>query len=338
MNALDTIRPDPGGRHIFVDAVARYAAQTRDGRVAAVERRLRAPLRLAVTGRPGVGRALVAAALQGPEFVTVADRQPADLRVLVVVESLKPEERELLRSSPVPTVVVLNKADLAGADPGGPLAGAHRTAVRLSASTGAAVVPMIALLARVQLTDDDVAALRVLVSEPADMTCTDAFVSAKHRLPAAQRARLLATLDRFGLAHALLAVAAGAQVPAVVRELRELSQTDRVCEQLAAAAAPVRYRRACEAVGELGVLAARTGDDALAAFLAGDEVVLGLMSAAVDVVQACGVRVDPGDSPEAHLRRAVHWRRYAGGPVSPIHHRCAGDITRGSLRLLSRSR
>ena len=53
------------GRHIFADVLARYAAQTCDGRLGAVERRVRAAVRVAVTGRQGVGPSSVAAALSG---------------------------------------------------------------------------------------------------------------------------------------------------------------------------------------------------------------------------------------------------------------------------------
>ena len=46
--------------------------------------------------------------------------------------------------------------------------------------------------------------------------------------------------------------------------------------------------------------------------------------------------VDRDDDRDAHLRRAVAWRRYSRGPVSPLHRRCAEDIVRGSLRLWER--
>ena len=85
-------------------------------------------------------------------------------------------------------------------------------------------------------------------------------------------------------------------------------------------------------------LAAQSGDKRLAAFLTTDETVLAVMAAAVDVVEAVGVAVDRGDDAAAHLRRAVHWRRYSRGPVDALHRSCGADITRGSLRLLGRTR
>jgi hypothetical protein len=61
------------------------------------------------------------------------------------------------------------------------------------------------------------------------------------------------------------------------------------------------------------------------------------MAAAVDVVEAAGLRVDLGDGEATHLRRAVTWQRYSRGPVSAVHRSCGADIARGSLRLWSRA-
>jgi hypothetical protein len=59
------------------------------------------------------------------------------------------------------------------------------------------------------------------------------------------------------------------------------------------------------------------------------------MAAAVDVLEAAGLIVDPANDPVAHRRRAVRWRRYSRGPVSAVHRACGTDIVRGSLRLWS---
>jgi hypothetical protein len=101
-----------------------------------------------------------------------------------------------------------------------------------------------------------------------------------------------------------------------------------------AAGAPVRYRRIRSVVSELHYLAVQSGDKRLVEFLSTDETVLAVMAAAVDVIEAAGVAVDPGDDAAAHLRRAVHWRRYSRGPVDALHRSCGADISRGSLRLL----
>jgi hypothetical protein len=65
-----------------------------------------------------------------------------------------------------------------------------------------------------------------------------------------------------------------------------------------------------------------------------DFAVLARMTAAVNVVESAGVPVDRGARPEDHRRRALHWARYARGPVNDLHRACATDIVRGSLRLL----
>ncbi|MGB3352381.1 MAG: hypothetical protein WBB00_06370 [Mycobacterium sp.] len=315
--------------------LADFAAHAHNPGVAAVAERFRTLSRVAVLGRPGVGRKAVAAALAA-SGVPLAD-DGADANVVVIAESLKPEERTEIADAPA-SMVVLNKADLTGADPGGPMVSAERRSARFATTLGLPVVPMIAHLATVELDTDDVAALRALVVTPADMTSTDAFCVSEHPLPTEVRGRLLARLDRFGLAHAVLAVADGATGPEVGRQLRALSGVDRVVEQLAAVGAPARYRRVCSTVRELRTLAAQSGDDRVDAFLSSDEVVIAVMAAAVEVVQASGFVVDRGDEVDAHVRRAVHWRRYERGPVDHLHQRCAADITRGSLRLLGRAR
>jgi AcrR family transcriptional regulator len=183
------------------------------------------------------------------------------------------------------------------------------------------------------LDDDLVDALRVLTGEPADLTSTDGFLSDDHRLPHDVRARLLDCLDLFGIAHGVLALRQGADAAELPAGLRRLSRIDRVVARLAAAGAEVRYRRVRSTLTRLRALAAHDVP-ALADFLAGDDAVLAVMAAAVDVVQAAGLTVDTGDEPSAHLRRARHWHRYSGGPVNAVHRDCATDICRGSLRLL----
>lgn len=301
-------------------------------------RRLAAPIRVAVCGRPGVGGRTVAAALTGAGAAVVPAGSDADVDVLVIAEAPKPEDLATVDPQRRPVVVVLNKSDLSGPGPGGPLATAHRRAARCHTVTGLPTVPMVALLADPPLTDDLVAALRTLVTEPADLTSTDGFVRCAHSLPAETRARLLATLDRFGIAHAVLALDRGATVPALAGHLRQLSQVDRVLTHVHAAAAPLRYRRLRRAIREVQAVAALSGDQRLAEVLTADDTVLAVMTAAVDVVEAAGARVDRADDPAAHLRRAVRWRRYGQGPVNALHRACAADISRGSLRLLGRSR
>ncbi|ORA34435.1 hypothetical protein [Mycobacterium aquaticum] len=292
--------------------------------------RVSAPVGIAVRGRPGVGAATVADALRAAGMV-VSDA--GEVVVLVIAEVCKPEDLALLaelRRAGVPGLIVFNKADLAGSGPGGPMATAQRRAVELRALTGVPVVPMVALLAAVTLPAELISALRTLAVQPADLTSADAFVAGEHPVPHALRARLLATLDRFGVAHASLALSRGAEADELPALLRRLSGVEDVLAALRDVAAPVRYRRVRAALAELRAL----GRDDVARFLAADDTVIAVMAAAVDVVQAHGLVVDPGTRPEAHVRRARHWRNYGRGPVDALHRSCSADIVRGSLRLL----
>ncbi|MFV9635073.1 hypothetical protein [Mycobacterium neumannii] len=288
-------------------------------------------------GREGVGRATVAAALTAAG-VAVSSDGAADVDALVIAEALKPEDRALIDESGRPAVVVLNKADLTGFGGAGPMAHAYHRAARCRALTGLPTVPMVALLADVNLTGELLDALRTLLAEPADVSSTDAFVEAPHPLPRAVRERLLGALDRFGIAHAVLALDRGASVDSLPNHLRRLSQLDRVVEHIDAAGAPLRYRKLRTAVVQLRALATQSGDPRLTDLLVTDDAALAVMTAAVDVVEAAGARVDRGDDADAHLRRATQWRRYGNGPVNALHRACAADISRGSLRLLGRSR
>ena len=326
------------GQQIFVDALTRFAEQSNTPRLTPLIARIAVPLRIAVLGRDGAGCGTVAAALTAAGATLTPDAAAADVHVVVIAESLKPEDRARLAAADRPAVTVLNKADLTGLGDGGPLTRAHRRAAEYRALTGVPTVPMVALLAIAELDQELLSALRVLVTEPADLTSTDAFVCTGHSLPPEVRRRLLATLDRFGIARAILALDDGADDATVSTLLRRDSQVDRVIEHIDAAAAPVRYRRMRSVITELHSLAVQSGDPRLAEFLSTDETVLAVMAAAVDVVEATGVCVNRGDDAAAHLRRAVQWRRYSRGPVDALHRSCGTDIARGSLRLLGQAR
>jgi hypothetical protein len=80
----------------------------------------------------------------------------------------------------------------------------------------------------------------------------------------------------------------------------------------------------------------------VAEFLAGDAVVLARRAAAADVLTAAG-EIPAGEipdgsgEPDAALRRAISFQRYARGPVAVLHRACAADIVRGELRLWRRA-
>jgi hypothetical protein len=266
--------------------------------------------------------------------VTKAPRATvADVTVTVIAEALKPEDLAQLRPATRPAVVVLNKADVIAF--GATVAAAQRRAAQCRALTGLPTVPMAGLLAVADVDDELIAALHTLASEPADLTSVDAFIACEHPLRPELRRRLLDTLDRYGIAHAVAAVGGGraCELPAV---LRRLSNLDTVVERIEAAGASVRYLRMRWAITEMSALA--TQSEEAAAFLASDDAVLGMTSAAVDVVESEGICVDRRDDPRAHLRRAVCWWRYGRGPVNSLHRSAAADICRGSLRLLGQQR
>ena len=156
--------------------------------------RLRRPVRVAVQGRHGVGAATLRTALAS-HGVSLTTDPVADVRVLVAVEALKPEERASLTDGPA-TIIVLNKADLCRSLPDGPIASATRIAAALQADTGTATVAMSALLAVAgsgSMDDETLGALRVLTRVPADLSTVDAFVTAEHPLSEGVRAPSAAT-------------------------------------------------------------------------------------------------------------------------------------------------
>ncbi|MBJ7340056.1 MAG: hypothetical protein JHC64_20300 [Mycolicibacterium sp.] len=304
-----------------------------------IVKRLRRPVRVAVCGRAGVGRGCVAAALRRRGVHVIprgAGADAFDVCVLVIAETVKPEDLAVPRSVRRPVVIALTKADLAGAGPGGPIAVARHRATAVRGMTGMSVVPVVGLLAALDggdLEPDLVAALSRFVTEPPNLTSVDAFVDDPHPVGRDVRARLLTRLDRFGIAHAVLALADGCDAAGLGDRLSQLGNLDELMVALDGASATVGYRRMHEAMAELHSLAAQSNDERLSELLASDATVLATMGAAVAVIEAAGLSVDRGDTAAAHLDRAVRWRRYGRGPVDALHRRCSADVVRGSLRL-----
>jgi hypothetical protein len=318
------------GHQFFVDELARFAAEVDDPQLSEIARRVAAPLRVAVHGRHGVGRGTVARALAGAG-VHVATSE-ADVDVYVVAEVVKPEDRDAIAAAQHPVVGVLTKADLTG-----PIAAARAHCARLSELTGVAVEPMAGLLAVASIALDDTlwAALQLLAAQPADLGSAEAFVAGPHRLPRAERQRLLETLGMVGITLAVAAARQGRSLAQLRALLCRASCVDLVIDRISAAGAEVHYRRILDALDALQTLA--VSDEQISGFLSRDDTVIARMAAAVEVVEAAGLRVDLGDGEATHLRRAVTWQRYSRGPVSAVHRSCGADIARGSLRLWSRA-
>jgi len=323
------------GHQIFIDELERFATEAADSRCAAIANRLAAPLRVAVSGRRGVGRNTVAHALAragDSRGITVTASLEADVEVYVIADVVKPEDREAITAADRPVLTVLNKADLIattqpGRHPDGPTSAARTRCAQLSARTGLPIEPLVGLLAVAALGDlvDDTiwAALQVLASRPGEQP-----------VAAELRRRLLDTLDVFGVEQALAAIRRGATRDQTRAVLRRLSCIDDVVDKIESVGAQVRYRRVLDAVAELQMLAVT--DRRVGEFLSRDDTVVARMAAAVDVVEDAGMNVDRCDSAAAYLRRAVGWQRYSRGPVAGLHRACGADIVRGSLRLWSK--
>jgi hypothetical protein len=311
----------------FVAELSAHAARSGRSALRPVIDGLTRPLKVGTSGRPGVGRRTVAAALRGAGLTmvdtSVTGPRP-EVDVLVMAETAKPEDCRSAAGANRPLVLVLNKADLLG--------GAARDRARqISLRIGAPAFPVAALLAATVLDDDLIAALRALTADPADLRSTDAFCTAAHPVGTETRKRLLAAVDLTGIAAATSAIGSGQAVDraAVSALLHRLSNIDEVVAGVHAAAAPLRYQRLRAAMIRLHALAARTADQRLTGLLTADIAVLATMDAATEVLRAAGVDADR-DEP---LRLAVRGQRYSRGPVNALHRSCGADIARGALRL-----
>ncbi len=295
-----------------------------DPRCAAIAKRLATPLRVAVTGRRGVGRSTVAHAL-ARSGLAVTPPADADVNVHVLADAVKPEDRHAIASAGRPVLAVLNKADLIattapGRHPDGPTSAARARCAQLSQRAGVPVEPLVGIFAGAVLDDASWQGLRALAGG--------------HTVDAAVRARLTVTLDAFGTRQASAAIRRGAGRSDVDALLHGLSGIDDVVDRLGVLGAQPRYQRVLDAVAELEALAVT--DRRISEFLADDDAVVARMTAAVEVVEAVGIAVDHDDTAAAHLRRAKHWQSYRRGPVTGTERACGADIVRGSLRLWSK--
>jgi hypothetical protein len=310
---------------------------------------LSAPLRVGVCGRPGAGRTAVRRALRGAGLVVTAPGLAADVGVYVFTESLTPDDRAALADARLPTVAVLNKADLAGFRGDGPMAIAAARCRELQSSTGVPTRPLAALLA---VAAGDPAVLDPeLIAALQQLTEGSAGVNPATVSPRIRR-RLLAELDLFGIAIAVAAVSGGADPAALAALFRQLSGLNSVIAEIDRVGAPSRYRRLVDALAPLVGQSVGPRGARVAEFLAGDAVVLARRAAAADVLTAAGeipageipageipageIPDDSGE-PDAALRRAIFLQRYARGPVAVLHRACGTDIVRGELRLWRRA-
>ena len=212
-----------------------------DPRCAAIAKRLATPLRVAVTGRRGVGRSTVAHALTRAGLA-VTPPAGADVNVHVLADAVKPEDRAAIEAAGRPVLAVLNKADLVattapGRHPDGPTAAARTRCAQLSARAGVPVEPLIGILAGAVLDDASWRGLQALAGG--------------HSVDAAVRGRLMVTLDAFGIRQAIAAIRRGATRSDVDALLRGLSGIDDIVAKVGILGAESRYRRVLDAVAEL---------------------------------------------------------------------------------------
>ena len=279
------------GHPRYADALARLAGDLQDERITAIARRTAAPVTVAVLGRAGVGRGCVARGLAAAG-VQVSE-PPGDIDVHVVAEVIKPEDRAAICTSR-PSLVVLNKADLSGLGRGGPMAVARARSAHYAQLTGVPVVPMAAHLAACELDEELLGGLRALATS--------------HTVSVPARARLLETLDYFGIAHGVRALHTTPEADAttVSEVLRRSSGVGDVVDALGGIASKVYYERIRAAGAALTAVAAvePTLAPQIRDFLTADDTVLARAAAARRVKEAGG----------------------------PLHRACAADIVRGSLR------
>lgn len=98
-----------------------------------------------------------------------------------------------------------------------------------------------------------------------------------------------------------------------------------------------RYRAIRVVMSEIALAATELDDDRVRRWLKSDATAALVTTAATAALEADGLVVDPAMDADAHLRRALHWRRYSRRATDDLHRRCAADVSRGSLRLLAQS-
>lgn len=350
--------PPPDPVSLFADELA-----------AAVDR-WRAPIRVQVTGRAGVGKSAVVAALDLPaDAETPAlddpdrDRDPAldaDVVVYVLAATPTPADRAVLAATPG-AVAVLNKADTL---PGAWSAGA-RAADGCAAEFGVPTLPLVASLAartrHAALTDAEASSLRRLAST-ADAVLTmspELFLAVPAGTDVRARRTMLERWDLYALDCALTALRADAALTAAALTLvlHAASGVEAVADAVADRclhAAALRGGALLDAVAELAArsLPASHNDlhtvadggairAELETFLRGDlaarlGLAAGLACPDVADIAATYPTSQPGD-PDDALRRADRWREVAAdAATSPSGRRAARRIHQGYLRMWER--
>lgn len=236
--------------------------QTVTAAVAALDRRWRAPLTIAVTGHHGTGRDTVAAALTARFGVRALDTQAppedradADLAVHVLGAGVRDCDREFLAAQRRPVIVLSGKADLRG----GPERAA-RLAAGAAADLQCPVYSVSGLLAAATVDDALHAALRGWAGAGIEVpVLAAAFVDGVEPDERRRRSLALATVGAAGLRAALRLHAAHPELPAaaLTARLRALSGLAALVEPIRACGTAVAADRRTRRRRGLTVLAAR---------------------------------------------------------------------------------
>ena len=320
------------GHQIFTDELTRFAERTGDPRITPlIDRRIAGPLRVAVRGRDGVGRGTVATAL--------AEQR---CRVVQPTHGRRCARRGRRRGAQARGPWRCSGGDrpIAGAcstrrtwpvsEQAARSRGADRRAADYRALTGVPTVPMVGLLAAATLDDELVAALRML-SRRARRPDVHRRVRGRAAQPAPRCPATAAGHPR-PVRHRPRRSGAATKVRTPMRCLRCCvgSARSTACVAQLDAAAPRSATGGCaRRWSNCDSLAVQSGDERWPSSC-GDDAVIGVMAAAVDVVR--GGRADgrPRRRRRPHIcDRAMHWHRYSRGPVNALHRSCGADIAAG---------
>ncbi|MHA4854122.1 hypothetical protein L1080_031960 [Rhodococcus sp. MSC1_016] len=296
---------------------------------------LRAPIRVHITGRAGVGRTTVATAVKEGAIPGAVIEEPGpldvpgapdpvldgDVVVCVLVESVRAADRVAVDGVDAErALLVLNKVDALGEsrEPADVWAAALARAAECSSDAGLPVLPLIGSLATARAVTE--ADLPVLRQRPGGLS---------------------SVWDAHGVAVASAALEANAQLdaPAVTALLRTASGVDEVVGAVAARVAHVRAGRGECALLSLRSLAARNAGvrDALEEYLTGDSAVA--LAAAAGRLHLVDwnreAPAEPGTAEDA-VRCAHWWRTQLSGNPTARQRRAIVDVRRHYLRIWQR--
>ena len=330
----------------LVESVRRIDPDSAEPLITAVTA-ARAPLRIQIAGRAGVGKSTVARALRIGEVIeTSAVDTPGvddpvldgDLVIYVLAGSLHDADRNALASVPPGrALVLLNKADAVGSWPA-----ALAQANNHTRTVGVRTIPVVASTAiaayDTEMKPAELSSLRTLagVADPSLTLSNDLFTSADVVVDARARRTMLERWELQGLDSALAALRHDSRltVASLVQIMYASSGIEEARAAVLASAGRLATLRGGPFLDSLETIAARDGAarDTIEHFLRGEEAAqIGLEAALAcpdlaDVIAEHGIR--PVDANEA-LQLAGWWQTFADGPIGAPSKRAARRLHRG---------